>query len=87
MEKEKKGMKKGQESRKLKRKVGKEREREERKVRVMLIFIAVVNDCRQISFLKSSRKEYHIICPNNIFQRATSYLRRDVMKPIDLYIV
>lgn len=34
----------------------------------MIIFIAVVNDCRQILFLKSPRKEYHIIFPNNISQ-------------------
>lgn len=71
----------------MKRKVGKERKREEGKCRSVLIFIAVVNDCRQIIFLKSSRKEYHIIFPNNIFHRAMSYLSRDVMKTIDLYII
>lgn len=57
------------EDRKLKRKVGKEKRREKGKFRLVLNFITDVNDCRQILFLKSSRKEYHIIFPNNIFQR------------------
>lgn len=35
----------------------------------MLIHMAIVNDSRQISFLKSSKKEYHIIFTSNIFQR------------------
>ena len=74
-EKAKKGKERNegrQEDGKLKRKVWRERRREKGKFRLVFIFIAVVNDCRQILFLKSSRKEYHIIFPNNIFQRVAT---------------